>query len=380
MIPAQLHSAIGKVAHRIWNHRAWRYGTLFGLVLWGCCVQLDYRRPGVSAALLSWLGIGLSVLSFLFLVDYFYGRRTAGDPFHKTVRRVGRGATLILGIFVVYSAVLYVNGRFDQSPTIEQRAKILTITKTTLPGGLFGQVSVAMIRSSNSSNSSELSQAIILTGREPSVLWPGEPVLIHLRAGALSLPWVTRIEQDDEQYWRGVLVQLPEASEAWKQLVAFYFAHHRPKEAALAAEQYFQLRPDDGEYACDIAGTLAVHGLFVEARALLEPFVTRAPDYWTYGVMAAIFHRLGDDVRAEQLFLAAIALDPENAQAYFELGYVYKDMKRYEDAVAMFKKALQYRPLFPEMDEQIKLLSQHGHISDHPPPSARAASHQSWEK
>lgn len=371
MILASIQGAIGNVAHRIWSPRAWRYGALLGLVLWGCCVQLDYRRPGASPALLSWLGTGLSVLSFLFLVNYFYGRRTAGDPFHKTVRWIERGAMLIMGAFVVYSAVLYVNGRFDQSPIVEQRADILAITRTNLPGGLFGQASVAMIRPVDSS---ELSQAIILTGREPSVLWPGEPVLVHLRAGALGLPWVTRIEKDDEQYWRGVLVQLPEASEVWKQLVGFYFKHHRPKEAALAAQRYFQLRPDDGDYACAIAGTLAVHGLHVEAHALLEPFVTRKPDYWTYDVMAAIFHKLGDDVQAERLFLAAIALDPENAQAYFELGYAYKDMKRYEDAVAMFKKALQYRPLFPEMDEQIKLLSQHMHISDHPTPSARAAS------
>ena len=349
----RITNVIGKAAYRIWNPLAIRYGVMLFLVVLGCCVQLDYRRPGMATAWFSWLGTGLSILSFLLLVNSFYGRRTAGDKFHQMVRWIDRGAMLTMGIFVAYSAVLYVNGRFDESPPIEQRAEIVSIAKTNLPGGLFGQASVAKIRSADTS---EGTHAIILAGQEPSLLWPSEPVLVKLRAGLLGFPWVTRIERDDEQYWRGVLAQLPDAAEAWKKLTWFYLNHHRPKDAAQAAQRYFELRPDDGEYACAIAGTLAVHGLHKEARALLEPFITRNADYWTYDVMAAIFHKLGDDVQSEQLFRAAIALDPENAQAYFELGYAYKDMGRYEDAIAMFTKALQYRPVFPEMNEQIQLL------------------------
>ena len=353
MILTRITNVIKKAAYRIWNPLAIRYGVMLFLVVLGCCVQLDYRRPGMATAWFSWLGTGLSILSFLLLVNSFYGRRTAGDKFHQMVRWIDRGAMLTMGIFVAYSAVLFINGRFDESPPIEQRAEIVSIAKTNLPGGLFGQASVAKIRSADTS---EGTHAIILAGQEPSLLWPSEPVLVQLRAGLLGLPWVTRIERDDEQYWRGVLAQLPDAAEAWKKLTWFYLNHHRPKDAAQAAQRYFELRPDDGEYACAIACTLAVHGLHKEARALLEPFMTRNPDYWTYDVMAAIFHKLGDDVQSEQLFRAAIALDPENAQAYFELGYAYKDMGRYEDAIAMFTKALQYRPVFPEMNEQIQLL------------------------
>jgi len=65
---------------------------------------------------------------------------------------------------------------------------------------------------------------------------------------------------------------------------------------------------------------------------------------------------LGDHSKALKLFHAAIELDPENPQAYFELGYLYKDMSRFEEAIAMFKKVLQYRPIFPEMEEQIQLM------------------------
>ena len=349
MILTRITNVIRKAAYRISNPLAIRYGVMLALVELGLMVHIGYRRPGMTTAWLSWLGTGLSILAFLLLINSFYGRRTAGDKFHQMVRWIDRGATLATGIFVAYSTVLFINGRFDESSPIEQRAEIISIT----PGGLFGTASVAKIRSADTS---EGTHAIILTGQEPSLLWPSEPVLVQLRAGLLRLPWVTRIERDDEQYWRGVLAQLPDAAEAWKKLTWFYLNHHRPKDAAQAAQRYLELRPDDGEYACAIAGTLAVHGLHKEARALLEPFMTRNPDYWTYDVMGAIFHKLGDDVQSEQLFRAAIALDPENAQAYFELGYAYKDMGRYEDAIAMFTKALQYRPVFPEMDEQIQLL------------------------
>ena len=353
MTLAWLTNPIG--ALRLWMARllAVRYGAMLCFVLLGCCVQLDYRRPGMATAWLSYLGTGLLVVSFLLLVNSFYGQRTIGDRFHQAMRWIDRVAMLAMGLFVAYSAVLYVNGRFDDSPPVEQQAEIVGIAKTNLPVSLFGQASLATIQPTGQSDTAF---TVMLVGQEPSLLWPHEPVLVHIRAGWLGLSWVMRVEQDEEQYWHGVVRELPDAAEAWKKLTWFYFKHHRAKEAAQAARRYFALRPDDTEYACAIAGTLSVHGLHQEARDLMLPFIKHDGTYWTYDVMGAIFHKLGDDRLAEQLFKSAIALDPENAQAYFELGYAYKDMRRYEDAIAMFRKALQYRPIFPEMEEQIQLL------------------------
>jgi tetratricopeptide (TPR) repeat protein len=350
MTMAWLNNPIGTIGRRIVNLLAVRYGAMLFLVVLGCCVQLDYRRPGMATAWVSWLGTGLSIVSFLLLVNSFYGQRAAGDKFHQTMRLMDRAAMLAMGLFVAYSAVLYANGRFDDSAPVEQQAEIVSIAKTNLP---FGQASLASIRPAASPDTAF---TIMLAGQEPSQLWPHEPVLVHVRAGWLGLSWVMRVEQDEEQYWHGVIRELPDAAEAWKKLTWFYFKHHRAKDAANAARRYFALRQDDTEYACAIAGTLSVHGLHQEARDLLLPFIEHDGTYFTYDVMGAIFHKLGDDVQAERLFTSAIALDPENAQAYFELGYAYKDMGRYEDATAMFRKALQYRPIFPEMEEQIQLL------------------------
>ena len=348
-----LQQRVQLVLYKFWNPLAFRYGALLGLMYLGCCVQLDYRRPGVSTAWLTWAGTGLSVLSFLLLVNTFYGHRQVGDRVHQTFRWIHRTALVCMVLFIAYSAVLYVNGRFDQSVPSEQRAEILTIARTNLPGGIFGPVSMARLRFPERPQETD---ATLLAGTEPSRLWAGEPVLVHRRAGALGLSWVSRIERDEEQYWKTVLAQMPESADAWKRIIVFYFQHHRPKDAAVAATRYFEIRTDDYEYACDVAGTLAVHGMTQEARALLEPFAEQRPDYWMYDVLASLFHRLGDHGKAMKLFHAAIDLDPENPQAYFELGYLYKDMGRFEEAISMFKKVLEYRPIFPEMDEQIRLM------------------------
>lgn len=358
-----INNSMGSIGRRIVNLLAIRYGAMLGFVFWGCCVQLDYRRPGMATAWVSWLGTGLFVVSFLLLVNSFYGQRTAGDRFHQAMRWIDRTAMLAMGLFVAYSTVLYVNGRFDESAPVEQQAEIVSIARTNLPGSLFGQASLATIRPTGQPDAAF---PVMLAGQETSLLWPHEPVLVHVRAGSLGLPWVMRVKQDEEQYWHGVIRELPDAAEAWKQLTWFYFKHHRAKDAANAAQRYFALRPDDTEYACAIAGTLSVHGLHQEARDLLLPFIEHDGTYFTYDVMGAIFHKLGDDRQAERLFKAAIALDPENAQAYFELGYAYKDMGRYEDAIAMFRKALQYRPIFPEMEEQIQLLQSKIVARSHP--------------
>jgi tetratricopeptide (TPR) repeat protein len=177
-----------------------------------------------------------------------------------------------------------------------------------------------------------------------------------VRSGAVGLPWVVRIERDDEQYWKMVLTELPTSAEAWKRLITFYLTHHRVKDAAQAAQRYVELRPDDHEYICDIAGMIAVGGLQKQARALLEPLVAGHPNYWVNNVLAFLLHKQGDDTQSVKLYQAAIKMEPENAQAYFELGYAYKDMGRPEEAIAMFKKVLQYRPIFPEIDEQIRML------------------------
>lgn len=348
-----LQQRVQLVLYKFWNPLAFRYGALLGLMYLGCCVQLDYRRPGVSTAWLTWAGTGLSVLSFLLLVNTFYGRRQAGDRVHQTFQWIQRTATVFMAAFIAYSTLLYANGRFDQSVPIEQPAEILTITRTNLPGGIFGPVSLATVRIGERP---EDTHTVLLAGAESSKLWPGEPVLIHRRAGTLGLSWVSRIERDEEQYWKKVLAQMPESADPWKRLIMFYFQHHRPKDAALAATRYFEIRTDEYEYACDVAGTLAVHGMTQEARALLEPFVEQRPDYWMYDVLASLFHRLGDHSRALNLFRAAIDLDPENPQAYFELGYLYKEMGRFEEAITMFREVLQYRPIFPEMEEQIRLM------------------------
>lgn len=43
-------SALANLRNRLANALAVRYGAILGFVWWGCCVQLDYRRPGMATA------------------------------------------------------------------------------------------------------------------------------------------------------------------------------------------------------------------------------------------------------------------------------------------------------------------------------------------
>jgi tetratricopeptide (TPR) repeat protein len=151
---------------------------------------------------------------------------------------------------------------------------------------------------------------------------------------------------------------MPTAADAMKQLIHYYVLRHRVKEAAPIMKQYLQVYPDDFDYACHAAGALALHGQYAEAMTLLEPVVAREKNYERYITLGEIFHELGNNARAAELAKAAIPLDPDNWPAYLTLAEVYKAMGRAEDAIAMFEKVKQYRPNFPEMDENIRALRQ----------------------
>ena len=63
-----------------------------------------------------------------------------------------------------------------------------------------------------------------------------------------------------------------------------------------------------------------------------------------------------DIPKAESCFLQAIKLEPKNARNYYYLGVIYKSQRQSEKAKSYFRKALEYQPDYPEVQEQLKLL------------------------
>ena len=66
----------------------------------------------------------------------------------------------------------------------------------------------------------------------------------------------------------------------------------------------------------------------------------------------------GKKLRAAEVLERSIPLNPDYWEAYYHLGYVYADLGRQEDAVAMFKKVLERNPNFPEVETEIAKLKE----------------------
>ncbi|MCX5859603.1 MAG: tetratricopeptide repeat protein [Proteobacteria bacterium] len=93
-----------------------------------------------------------------------------------------------------------------------------------------------------------------------------------------------------------------------------------------------------------------------EEALKLEP--TRSEYYTGIGLVHSLeFSRHKPDIpKAESCFLQAIKLEPKNARNYYYLGVIYKSQEQSEKAKSYFRKALEYQPDYPEVQEQIKLL------------------------
>jgi superkiller protein 3 len=64
----------------------------------------------------------------------------------------------------------------------------------------------------------------------------------------------------------------------------------------------------------------------------------------------------GEWKKAIEYFQRAIRLEPNNADAYYNLGNAFADAKRNEDAAAAYRKALELSPAFAEAHDNLGTL------------------------
>lgn len=393
---------------------------LCGLTVFALCVQFVYRVPShVVAAWLSWVGLILltlgivvlanrvlddpgadaalltpaerwsmfvslgllagallaphGIVSQLFLRVFVWVSlltialtvlvltvRLAAPILGRQARRMLRALehlmTWLVGAFILASVLLFVNGYRDSSPAVEIPSEVVALGREDVEVLGTTILSWADLRSWRRPGTVE---RVLLTPAERALTWVGQPVIVRMRPGALGVSWVESVIRDREKYYRQVLVIAPNAAGPRRERLLWLVEHQRWTDTLEAAREYIRLYPDDYDFMAGIAASLGVVGRMADTVALMEPFLARQPkNYELLNLVGWGLHQSGQSARGIEILKASVPLEPENWIAYYHLGYAYRATGRSADAIVMFEKVLELRRDYPEIERELRALSQ----------------------
>lgn len=115
--------------------------------------------------------------------------------------------------------------------------------------------------------------------------------------------------------------------------------------AKQAFDEALRYRPNDPRLALIIARAWVSHKRWREAAEVLEKVARRSQDASLYSMLGLCYHNLGDLDRAEEAYLQALRLRPDDPLVLNNLGYMWADQGRnLRTAVKMLEKARQLAP------------------------------------
>lgn len=339
---------------RFWMLATLKYCAITTLCLWAMFVQMTYRVPSQFVFLLvPWVGVALSAVSFVMLINHFLVRVPEDNSFRLAFRRIEWWAGMTIRVFVYYSLILYANGKLDSSEPVRQNSKILSISAGEVRLGLPIPYSWATLRSWDDPNQAK---RFFLWAREEDALWGGEMVVVQIRPGLFGIPWVSEIARDEEYYAKEILKLTPTASDARQSLIHLYLKQKRWAEAISATGELLKIYPKAFDFARFVGSELAANGSYQAGIQFLDYSIAHRPSYDAYQALGWALSYQGNKKRAAEVLERSIGLKPYHWEAYYHLGYVYSDMGRSTDALAMFQKTLERQPNFPEVEEEIARL------------------------
>jgi len=181
-------------------------------------------------------------------------------------------------------------------------------------------------------------------------------VLVNYREGFFKQPWIVSIEPDDERRLRAILKVMPTASQLWKRLVDFYFRHGRHDEALATGNEYLKLYPNDYDFAMAVAGALFNINKHPRAVPLLEPFLAKRPTLELHQMLGFAMFAAGRKVEGEALMRKATAMQPDDWNSYYFLGYAHFYTGGQAGALPWFERLLEIAPNFPEIQERVRAI------------------------
>ena len=327
---------------------------LVGLCVWALYVQWAYRVPGSAVfVFLPWIGVGLTTLTLLVLVGQVLRRAPPDDPLRRLIHGIEQADSLLILAFCFYSLFLFTNARMASGAAVAQASDILAIGGGEPDAGLTNWYGWADLRSWRDPGRRE---RLLLYDGERRTLWGGQAVLVDLRRGFFNVPWVAKVEPDEERRLRVILKVTPTASQVWKDLANLQFRRGRHDEALATALEYLKVYPDDDEFAVRLAGDFYSADLWPSAVPLLEPFLTRKPTFQIYRFLGFAMTRAGRQGEGVALIKKAIALEPDEWWSYYVLAYAYFYNGELREAEPWFEKLLELRPDFPEIEGRLRAI------------------------
>jgi hypothetical protein len=301
--------------------------------------QVMFRVPSRALfVLVAFVSVVLSGLCAVLFVNHLVRGGGDDDPLRRILRVAEVASTVSVRVFVVFSLLLFANAALDRTETKAREADVVEIVGADLNFGLVPHSWVSLRRLDNPNQI----ERVLLSPADPP-LWPGRPVLLHMRTGFFRVPWLAQITVDDVRQSLATLKHSPGAAEPMKLLIRGYAMRDNIPDTVAATLEYERLHPADLEYPERIALGLGMTGDCQNMYRLLEPFIGRRTDYEFYTHVGYALACLKRRDEAMTYFEKAIALEPANWWAYYHIGYMYFDAQRFEQAEPFLQKVLAKR-------------------------------------
>jgi tetratricopeptide (TPR) repeat protein len=148
-----------------------------------------------------------------------------------------------------------------------------------------------------------------------------------------------------EAQWRLVLEEMPRYRVGWRELGELLIRDRRFEEVSALAEQLVadpELRVEGLSLRARMA---ASKGDKKRAVALWQEAVEAAPkDPMPLRALCQLLFELRNALAAEELLLRLLQIDSQDASSYHNLGSVYLESGRFEEAIDAYEHALKLRP------------------------------------
>ena len=350
LLPKPSRRRVRGVPGRVERRIVWLVGIIVAAVL---AAAFTGRISPVAA----FFGIGLAAA--MVTVVAITGRLFAEGSVAFAVHGLYRTALVGIGVFLLWTAVVLVNGALDRSPAEERSSEVLSVVTAAIDPGVGTVIPHAHVDLSSWRTSGGI-ERLVLSARERQRTWVGQPVSVTVRGGFLDIPWVATVNMDEARHLKQVLGVSPHASHALQRLIEIHVERRQWDEALELTRRYAAVYPDDVAVIEYAAGYLGIAGRYRDQVELIEGLVARSPDYKALSMLGFALDRNGDHERAIEVLKRAVKLRPDGFLALHYLGEAYQALERREEAIAAYEAELRVRPQSLEVQRRVRALRNAG--------------------